>query len=65
MICRRHAHADRENNVSKQPIACKSVFFIMQHLHYLSSGNFILTERELLECVQDEDKIVLELGMNI
>ena len=62
-ICHRYIHADREYNVLKLPITCKSVFFIMQHLHYISSGNFIATKRELLECVQGEDKVVLELSI--
>ena len=47
------------------PITCKSVFFIMQHLYYLKSGDFVSTKRELLECVQDEDKIVLELSISL
>ena len=64
-ICHRYIHADREYNVLKLPITCKSVFFIIQHLYYLSSGNFILTKRELLECVQDEDKAVLELSISL
>lgn len=64
-ICHRYVHADREYNVLKLPITCKSVFFIMQHLYYLSSGNFIPTKRELLECVQDEDKLVLELSISL
>ncbi len=64
-ICHRYIHADREYNVLKLPITCKSVFFIMQHLYYLSSGNFIPTKRELLECVQDEDKTVLELSISL
>ncbi len=62
-ICHRYVHADREYNISKLPITSKSVFFIMQHLHYLSSGNFIPTKQELLECIQDEDKTVLELSI--
>ena len=37
----------------------------MQHLYYLSSGNFIPTKRELLECVQEEDKTVLELSISL
>ena len=37
----------------------------MQHLYYLSSGNFISTKRELLECVQGEDKTVLELSISL
>lgn len=64
-ICHRYIHADREYNVLKLPITCKPVFFIMQHLYYLSSGNFIPTKRELLECVQGEDKIVLELSISL
>ena len=62
-ICHRYVHAGREYNISKLPITCKSIFFIMQHLYYLSSGNFIPTKRELLACVQDEDKTVLELSI--
>lgn len=64
-ICHRYIHADREYNVIKLPITCKSVFFIMQHLYYLKSGNFVSTKRELLACVQDEDKIVLELSISL
>lgn len=64
-ICHRYVHANRKYNVLKLPITCKSVFFIMQHLYYLSTGNFIATKRELLECVQDEDKTVLELSISL
>lgn len=64
-ICHRYIHADKEYNISRLPITCKSVFFIMQHLYYLSSGNFISTKRELLECLQDEDKTVLELSISL
>lgn len=64
-ICHRYIHADREHNISKLPITCKSVFFIIQHLYYLRSGSFIPTKRELLECVQDEDKTVLELIISL
>ena len=64
-ICHRYIHADKERNISKLPTTCKSVFFIMQHLYYLSSGNFIPTKRELLACVQDEGKKVLELSLSL
>ena len=64
-ICHRYIHADREYNISKLPMTCKSVFFIMQHLYYLSSGNFVPTKRELLACVQDEDRAVLELSISL
>ena len=62
-ICHRYIHADREHNISRLPVTCKSVFYIVQHLHYLRTGNFVPTKRELLECVQDEDKAVLELSV--
>ncbi len=64
-ICHRYIHADREHNISRLPVTCKSVFYIVQHLHYLRTGNFIPTKRELLECVQDKDKAVLELGVSL
>ena len=64
-ICHRYIHADRDYNISKLPMTYKSVFFIMQHLYYLSSGNFISTKRELLGCVQDEDRAVLELSISL
>lgn len=64
-ICHRYVHTDREYNISKLPMTCKSIFFIMQHLYYLSNGNFVQTKRELLECVRDEDKTVLELSMSL
>ncbi len=64
-ICHRYIHADGEYNALKLPVTSKSVFFIMQHLHYLNSGNFIPTKRELLACVQDEDKNVLELSISL
>lgn len=64
-ICHRYVHTDREYNISKLPMTCKSIFFIMQHLYYLGNGNFVQTKRELLECVRDEDKTVLELSMSL
>lgn len=64
-ICHRYIHADREHNISRLPVTCKLVFYIVQHLHYLRTGNFVPTKRELLECVQDEDKAVLELSISL
>lgn len=64
-ICHRYIHADREHNISRLPVTCKSVFYIVQHLHYLRTGNFVPTKRKLLECVQDEDKAVLELSISL
>ena len=64
-ICHRYIHADREYNISRLAMTCKSVFFIMQHLHYLKSGEFVQTKRELLEGVRGEDREVLEMSLSL
>ncbi|MCM1118420.1 MAG: nucleotidyltransferase domain-containing protein [bacterium] len=63
-ICHCYIHTDRANNIAKLPMAYKSVFYILQHLHYLSSGYFAATKQELLECLQGEDRAVLEWSMS-
>lgn len=63
-LCHRYIHADRERNISAFPYTCKSVFFILQNMHYLSSGDFLFTKQELLDALRDEeDKKVLALSM--
>ncbi len=65
-LCHRYIHADRERNISAFPYTCKSAFFILQNMHYLSSGDFLSTKQELLEALQDEeDRRVLALGMTL
>ena len=61
-LCHRYIHADREKNVSKFRSTCKAVFFLMQNLHYLESGRFVLTKKELKEAVSEEDRRMLELA---
>ena len=51
-------------NISAFPYTCKSAFFILQNMHYLSSGDFLLTKQELFDALTDEeDKKVLALSM--
>ena len=61
-LCHRYIHADRKRNVAAFRGSCKGVFFLMQNLHYLESGRFILTKKELKEAVSEEDRRVLELA---
>ena len=61
-LCHRYIHADRDKNVVKFRGTCKGVFFLMQNLHYLESGRFILTKKDLKEAVSAEDRRVLELA---
>ncbi|MBR0081509.1 MAG: nucleotidyltransferase domain-containing protein [Clostridia bacterium] len=61
-LCHRYIHADREKNTAKFRRTCKSVFYLIQNLHFLESGRFILTKKELKEAVSADDRRVLELA---
>ena len=61
-ICHRYIHKDRERNIAAFRGTCKEVFFLMQNLHYLESGRFILSKKELKKTVSAEDRKVLELA---
>ncbi len=60
-LCHRYIHADREKNMAKFRGTCKSAFFLIQNLHFLESGCFILSKKELKEAVAQEDRLILEL----
>ncbi len=62
-LCHRYIHSDKEDNISKFPMTCKSVFFILQNMHYLKSGYFAATKIELLSRLQGRDKEILEMSM--
>ena len=55
-LCHRYIHADRERNIAVFRGTCKGVLFLMQNLHFLESGRFILTKKELKEAVSAEDR---------
>ncbi|MBR3018755.1 MAG: nucleotidyltransferase domain-containing protein [Clostridia bacterium] len=61
-ICHRYIHADRDKNTAKLRGTCKNAFFLIQNMHYLESGRFILTKKALKEAVSQEDRRVLELS---
>ena len=61
-LCHRYIHADRKRNIAAFRGTCKGVFFQMQNLHYLESGRFVLTKKELKEAVSEEDRWMLELA---
>lgn len=64
-LCHRYIHAEREYNISKLPITCKSVFFILQNIYYLKSQSFVMTKHELVKYLQGKDKAVLELSLSL
>lgn len=61
-ICHRYIHADREKNTAKLRGSCKNLFYLIQNMHYLESGSFLLTKKDLKEAVSAEDLCVLELA---
>ena len=61
-LCHRYIHADRDKIIAKFRGTCKGVFFLIQNLHYLETGHFILTKKELKEAALAEDRRVLELA---
>lgn len=64
-ICHRYVHASREKNIAAIGAACKSVFFILQNVHYLDSGVFLGTKRELLEELSGRDREVLDMAISL
>jgi predicted nucleotidyltransferase len=61
-LCHRYIHTDRDKNTAKFRGTCKSVFYLIQNLHFLESERFILSRKELKEAVAEEDRTVLELA---
>ncbi len=61
-ICHRYIHADREKNIAKFRATCKHLFFLIQNLHYIESGKFIATKKELKERVSKVDREILDFA---
>ena len=61
-LCHRYIHANRDKNTAKFRGTCKSVFYLIQNLHFLESGHFILSRKDLKEAATEEDRIVLEMA---
>ena len=61
-LCHRYIHENRDKNTAKFRGACKSAFYLIQNLHFLESGYFILSRKDLKEAVAEEDRIVLQMA---
>ena len=59
-LCHRFIHAPMEKSVAKLPGTYRGVFFILQNLHWLNTGVFAVTKKELLALLPGKDKAVLE-----
>lgn len=61
-LCHRYIHSDREKNIRKFRATCKSLFYLIQNMHYLETGTFALTWEELKKTVSDEDRLMLMMS---
>lgn len=61
-LCHRYIHAPREKSVEKLRYFDKPLYFIIQNLHYLENGTFILKKSELRKSVCEEDRRMLDIG---
>ena len=52
-LCHRYIHAERSKNEAKLRGSCKALYFIIQNLHYLESGDFVLKKSELRERIPE------------
>lgn len=58
-ICHRYIHAGDEKSRDKLRASCKQLYFIIQNLHYLESGDFILKKNDLKAVVSTRDREML------
>lgn len=64
-LCHRYVHSSRENSIAKLPVTYKSVFFILQNLYFVEKGTFYNSKKELLGCLEGQDRDVLAMSLNM
>ena len=58
-LCHRYIHSDADHNANALPGDYKMAFFLLQDLHYLRTGNFILSSTLLAETLEGEEQKIL------
>ncbi|MBR6533112.1 MAG: nucleotidyltransferase domain-containing protein [Clostridia bacterium] len=64
-ICHKYIHAEPAKSITTLPFAYKSVFFILQNLHYLTHGEYIATKAELLPLLNGKDCAILKRSIEL
>lgn len=64
-LCHRYIYSNREKNMIKLPLTCKSIFFILQNLNYIEKGTFYNSKTELLGHLEGRDKDVMAMSLNL
>jgi len=62
-ICHRFIHRPVERSAEALPFTYKAVFFILQNMHYLKTGVFVGTKKELVNALDGKDRQVLETAL--
>jgi len=62
-LCHRYVHGSDENIQEALPFCYKGVFFILQNLKYLRTGEFIGTKAAMLEKLSGKDHMVMERAL--
>ena len=61
-LCHRYIYRDRARNVQAFRGVGKELFFLIQNLHFLESGQFVLTRKALLKQVGEDDRGMLAMA---
>lgn len=64
-ICHRYLHGSMEANAKKIAGSYKQVFFVLQNLYYLDSGNFVNSQNDLLQRLEGKNQQVLKTAMDL
>ena len=62
-LCHRYVHNSAENNRAALPYTFKGVFFLLQDLCWLRTGEFPRTKADLLSRLTGDDRAVMETAM--
>ena len=64
-ICHGYIHGKLSDNIADLSAMYKSVFFILQNLHYLQHGDFIATKEALLNVLDGQHYVILKHAIDI
>lgn len=64
-LCHRYVHAPRQQALNALPSIAKQVFFLVQNLHYLRTGEFLPTKAALLDALSSPDREALHTAMDL
>lgn len=61
-LCHRYIFESPEQNREKFPDSCKQIFYLLQTVHYLRTGEYALSQKELIRLAEGVDQQVIQLA---